>query len=355
MVASRSLFIRGLLLMVVGLLVAQVVRKSHRTSLTLILPHSNIENATHTNTTTPKNESNTIAENKFVSCSWNHNNLTEDCYSILQPLIQGTRRWYFMGDSTMARPFQSILRNKYFRIVLYGGLKKNKYSYYRYKKNESLWVPPNHTLGEGPRSPPVRFRTSCTTCINMLAQHKNISDLKIEFLAVEYSLDVTFPTETTRTSQETAVKYILENRGDTIQNESACVVGGGFHDMLIQPPMSANLFASRARYWQRLLKKNVCRNVIWININAARDIPNAAGKPYYWSRERIIQFNQAVHQMMELEGGGILLDIFPHSTRVPFADLNHMTAEFYHHMGDFLYKLMMDSVPPTKGEGLSPQ
>ena len=272
----------------------------------------------------------------------------------MQPLIQGTRRWYFMGDSTMARPFRSILRNQHFRMLRNGGKRQNKFSYYRYKKNESLWVPPNFTLGEGPRAPHGPFHTSCTTCINMLAQHKKRSDLKIEFLAVGYSLDVTFPTETTRTSQETAVKYILEKRGAMTPNDTTCVVGGGFHDLAILPHMSAHLFASRARYWQRLLKQEVCRNVIWVNINSARDIPNAP--KYNWGRERIIALNQAVHRMMELEGGGILWDIFPHSTRVPRVDLNHMsTPQFYDPMGDFLYKLMMDSIPPTTGEGLSLQ
>jgi len=47
-----------------------------------------------------------------TTCTWHRNDtdaVSDECRKMLDPITQNIRRWYFLGDSTMARPFRYCL------------------------------------------------------------------------------------------------------------------------------------------------------------------------------------------------------------------------------------------------------
>jgi hypothetical protein len=134
----------------------------------------------------------------------------------------------------------------------------DKMNYYGWNKSEIPWVPPNFTNGEGPVVMLDRpFRMDCSNCGNRELEFPN--GVKAEWIGVEYSRDVAFPTFQTTTSQETAALYIGQKRN---KERTACVTNAGLHDMKIDPRLSTEVHVKNVRDYQRHLKRQ-CSVVIF--------------------------------------------------------------------------------------------
>ena len=288
----------------------------------------------------------------MVNCTWDKDDLEEECFSTLVPLTAGIKQWFFLGDSTMFRVLRSLsaLYGTEFKVLRSSPpSESNKLNYYGYATNMRYWVPPNETLGEGP-SHGQPFRTLCSSCQNTRMQH-NATKVEVEFLSIEHALDVEFPTDSTRTSQETAVKYITQQQQPAFDKDSTlCVANTGFHELLIRS-LTPHMYSHNVvDYWLQMLQAKVCRHILWININSVSLQPE-----YSHSNRRIRKFNAAVWERLRHTNiSGAYVDIHPYSTRTEHADDKHMSFKlFYFPLGRLYHRLLLAgalSVAPRDAE-----
>lgn len=297
------------------------------------------------------------------SCVWD-SNLT-DCYQVLSEHIFGDTesqhhssssegiisKWYFMGDSTMFRLKEAWERQHTEITQLLREPPRNKKldQYYGIPKNESLWVPPNHSNFEGPvgraESP---FYMDCSNCKNTwlrlptsLFQEDagdanittNATDVDTEWLGVEYSKDVSYPTEHGKTSQETVGWYITKQEKQGHSGRTACVVTVGLHDMkfVVKPyDMTTQDYVKQAHAYQAILQQ-ACGSsnsstpplLIWMPMSAVM------GKTNTPQRNSIIEdWNRAVRTT--LPKGWIYMDIYPKSRKTKHTDNVHLDDSLYY-------------------------
>jgi hypothetical protein len=194
-------------------------------------------------------------------CEWN--STLRSCREMLMRYVYKQPSWVFLGDTGMAKvadykngrliPIMTSYRNSCRNLAYYGLPPPNQ-----------GWIAPNATLGEGPieRGFSSPYCTDCQRCWNVLMEVPTSSENNyMEYLVVEYSRDVSLPTQVSTTTQETAAYYLGR------KSPAVCIASAGLNDAAIDPPMSDDVYLKNADKYLGLLQR-VCQNVIWIGIPA---------------------------------------------------------------------------------------
>ena len=310
-----------------------------------------------------------------TTCSWkqNESNVSQECIDLLSPIAQKIRFWYFLGDSTMARPFRYCmvpkLQNR--SQTLKFSTQRSVRKYFGISDSEGLktFNPINYTLGEGPLSyvkGPYQF--GCRTCQNRRlrfrkvaptssssssSSHQRDNDTNLfdkynlannsasldfsyaEFLTVEYARDVELATTLMPTTQDTIARYMQQNRESLgiAKNQTACIISSGMHDLGI-PHMSSEVYVRNHVAMRQLLKGAGCD--IWIRLELTARGYHA---PDVETNERIFEWNEAIKRTMEPDEYQI--ELFAKSLNAQHSDALHMdVASFYCPLVDFFVSLM---------------
>lgn len=307
-----------------------------------------------------------------TTCSWkqNESNVSQECIDLLSPIAQKIRFWYFLGDSTMARPFRYCmvpkLQNR--SQTLKFSTQRSVRKYFGISDSEGLkaFNPINYTLGEGPLSyvkGPYQF--GCRTCQNRRLRFRKVAPSSssssshqhdndnlfdkynlannsasldfsyAEFLTVEYARDVELATTTMPTTQHTIARYMQQNRESLgiAKNQTACIISSGMHDLGI-PHISSEVYVRNHVEMRQLLKGAGCD--IWIRLELTARGYHA---PDVETNERIFEWNEAIKRTMEPDEYQI--ELFAKSLNAQHSDALHMdVASFYCPLVDFFVSLM---------------
>jgi hypothetical protein len=289
------------------------------------------------------------------TCPWKRNetDVSQECLDLLRPVTQNVRLWYFLGDSTMARPWQWCLvqklenRSTTLKRAKDWGIK----GYLGVSKQETLRTikPINVSMGEGPTDPSHFYLSGCTTCENRLIQFRqaparnnatedtSLSSVSYaEFLGVEYARDVEFATTEMATTQETIARHMDRRRNidlDIPRNQTACLISSGLHDLSLAN-LTSDVYIRNHIAMKKLFKEAGCD--IWIKLELTAigyRVPNAP------SNKIIYEWNEGIKRSMEADEYQI--DLFGRSLNSAHGDNIHMDREtFYCPLADFFIKLM---------------
>jgi hypothetical protein len=268
------------------------------------------------------------------NCEWKHKGTLNHCYKILSPQVQGKPIWIFLGDSTMRHTFDSLEE-----LIPYNHtLSKlaidrcGSLGYFHFPFGN--WVAPNFTLGEGPVAYGFEhiFCPDAALCFNKRHishddtitrhYHHHHHSRFVEFLTVEFALDVELPTPWTRTTQETVALYL---KNQTLpSNDTVCVVNTGTHDMAI-PMMTTELYVGNVKRYLSLLQP-FCGNIIWPGLSATENQENRPQRNY-----KLEAWNQAVNDMLRASHPTIFrIDVWKKSLKSPHFDNVHMYPSTYY-------------------------
>jgi len=294
-----------------------------------------------------------------TTCSWNRNesHVSQDCVSLLAPVVQDVRLWYFMGDSTMARPWQWCLLPKIENNsqVLKRAKGTAVKDYLGITEEETLeeLKPPNLNMGEGPIERDIPYKPGCSTCENRLIKFRHQSANRnhdndereddssfayAEFLTMEYARDVEYASTATATTQESIARYMHRRRHQKDlpaipKNQTACVISSGMHDIKI-PNMTSEVYIRNHVAMKRLLKGAGCD--IWIKLEL-----NARGveSPDITNTNRIYEWNEGIKRTMEPDEYQI--NLFERTLNARHADRLHMDPDtFYCPLAEFFIQIM---------------
>lgn len=298
------------------------------------------------------------------TCPWkrNESHVSHECISLLAPVTQNVRFWYFLGDSTMARPWQWCLvpklQNRSQVIKKARGTKTKSYLGITKAETLSELKPVNFSRGEGPFYPKRPYTVGCATCENRLikftrggpgttSRNENHTGSNTnsehqfgyaEFLAMEYARDVEFATRLQKTTQDSIARYMRHQRNDIgapriPKNQTACVISSGMHDLGI-PNMTSQVYIHNHIAMKKLLKKAGCD--IWIKLElTARGLRS----PDVESNEIIFEWNEGIRRSMG--PNEYQVNLFARSLNAKHGDKVHMDVDsFYCPLADFFIELM---------------
>jgi hypothetical protein len=282
-------------------------------------------------------------------CQWSPTNST-DCETMISKLVaarDNPRRVLLLGDSTMGPDFlfQSL------RSSLMGGVCPARYDCRakeaRRCNNNGLfgldtvdeWRPP--IFGEGPVNKNSPFCTDCTGCKSTFLECRSketpSSHTSCEaaanhfyggYLAVEFARDVEMQSANYATTQENLFKsYIPQywNAPALVQDfgKPVCIVGTGFHDMVI-PGVTFGVFLENVHWYLSLLQSE-CSLILWL----ANSAPGPGFK-YYQTRKKTLRWNEGVRRLLRRNFSEIgFVDVYAASLDVPHRDHLHLAAEWY--------------------------
>eukprot|EP00980_Cylindrotheca_fusiformis_P013770 scaffold3556_cov190-Cylindrotheca_fusiformis.AAC.5 len=205
-------------------------------------------------------------------CEWN--STLQACREMLLNVVHKAPSWVFLGDTSMAK-VADFISQKWpldpYNATSFRNSCRNL-DYYGLLPPKQGWTAPNSSLGEGPinRGIASPYCTDCETCWNVLLEvpSKSLEEEEsyVEYLVVEYSRDVSLPTDISTTTQETAAYYLGR------KSPAVCIVNIGLHDAAIAPPVSDDLFLRNADLFLGLLQQS-CKHVIWIGLSAVVESP----------------------------------------------------------------------------------
>jgi len=166
---------------------------------------------------------------------------TESCETMLADSVKDAKNWVLLGNEPMANLLQPMFPHvekfngkKPFVLRKSDGNSRNKNQhYFKYgRADEDEWILKYYEK-DNPNELAVEFDTArCLKCSNRKFQDK-LTFTTIEYLLLESSRDVFFTTNTTKTSQETILKYMSENYQD--RSKTACVIQTGSYEMKAAP------------------------------------------------------------------------------------------------------------------------
>jgi hypothetical protein len=287
-------------------------------------------------------------QNNPYYCQWNVNNSLAVCEARLlavYPQLLQAKKFYFLGDSTMARMHTHLLETKVWREVKrrQGPEKSRYYDFQHLARSLEQHVTANNTLGEGPYPVDRLGKTSCVTCTNRLLRYsdKSITNKTFdsEFLAMEYALDRTFQTKNTTTSQETMSLYMKQWNAQFPPNETVCIANTGMHEMRIVPFKSGDLYAQHVLQFQQMMKERHCSTFIWVSINQVKRNDDV----FPQTKRRVSEFNSAVqhHMLRQRDSPNFYLDVFPKSAAANHSDHTHMCGpDYYQPLSRFFFRIM---------------
>lgn len=222
-----------------------------------------------------------------------------------------------------------------------------------YRPNRQ-WFPPNNTLGEGPllyglRNPYCSDCMGCSSefvvCTNLTNNNSRTcpdSALKTlyygGYISMEFARDVKIQTPHFGTSQENIALGFLNStqwNQELISSSfgpTACVIGSGFHDMLV-PSITLPRFIANVKWYLRLLHPT-CGHFIWL----ANTAPASATQHRFdqkWGRT--LEWNTAVRNLLErtpdLRHKSSFMDVFHASMNFSHNDNLHMHPTWYNSLG----------------------
>ncbi|CAB9508759.1 expressed unknown protein [Seminavis robusta] len=311
----------------------------------------------------------TAAENKPLdwNCAYDQDEDLLDCESRFVPALHypaaaaapaaatenatKASRWFFFGDSTMARTFQQIpfLSSNWDKVKedtdRTNRWKHNYYGTTEIQQAAEELVPPDPIQGEGPSREPANMRgMRCTFCKNELWQHKRLP-VRAEYFGMEYTKDRAFQTKNSTTTQKTIRLYIQKQHKQDAH--TICVFNTGFHEMIIDnPPVNGTLHARNAMSFIQDMKP-ICDRFVRVTIN---QVQKPTGK-HRWPQtfERVQEWNEAMtKELTEYNSNSdspiLMLDVFPKSLHTHHKDHSHMDANtFYKPLAQFWMQLILAS------------
>lgn len=283
-------------------------------------------------------------------CAWRDGGTLQNCTQLLKEPTSPAKHFYFLGDSTIFRLYSALATetDKNYTIVkIQKRLDKWTYLEMPHTADERFdnWVKPNITKGEGPvKFPGWPWRMDCSSCKNVLIEL--INGVQAEWLGVEYTRDVAFPTNVTKTTQETVGLYMQqksEKRG-IAKEETVCIANAGLHDFKIAN-FTTEMHLANVRDYQHILRQH-CGVMIWMSISGVVDDIR-----YKQSNAKIQLWNDLVLEQMMKEGRNeaigqskslaFFLDVYDKSLKTKHADGTHLDLGLYYvPLSDFFWSLM---------------
>ena len=307
-----------------------------------------------------------------TTCSWNRyeSQVSQDCIDLLAPIAENVRLWYFLGDSTMARPFRYCMIPKlqnHSQTIKFSTQRSIR-KYLGISDDERLpkLNPINNSMGEGPLSyvkAPYQF--GCRTCQNRQLRFRKIAPSSstsqpqddvyenynigntnsasflnfsyAEFLTVEYARDVELASTTMATTQHTIARYMQRN-GEKLaipKNQTACILSSGMHDLGI-PNITTEMYLRNHVAMKHLLKETGCD--IWIRLELTA---RGYHSPDVGTNQWIFEWNEGIKRAT-MGSDEYQIELFARSLNAQHTDALHMHIEsFYCPLVDFLLRLMM--------------
>lgn len=186
--------------------------------------------------------------------------------------------WVFLGDSTMNRLFDSIIKTKRScKSVKRAPGRCNLLPYLGQKKRKK-WTKPSKN--EGPHMYGLNH-PFCTDCHECNSELYDCGKHTFEYISVEFARDVEIQTPTSNTTQETIAQYLQLKECDIF---CKCVVNSGIHDMAL-PHLTDQLYVKHVHFYVQQLV-NSCQNVVWMSMTAVRGdkgFPQNNGRIHRWN------------------------------------------------------------------------
>jgi hypothetical protein len=294
-------------------------------------------------------------------CTWAPN--TSDCTNMLSnklhhwSLSTGTphlisKRWVFLGDSTMRFLFNQIQNQegndaatKACKCQRKVAPKCNMYDVFNLTKKNSNWTKPVTGM-EGPRKYGLLnpHCQDCSGCNSVLLQC-NVSPCNnyttTSFLGVEYARDVEMQTDDTKTTQESMALFLRRQR--CIQYPFICVVNTGHHDMAILDPNGTAYIENTARYFTLL--QPCCRHLIRIQSTSTLDEKDQPQK-----NSLIELWNGKVKALLREErfqNWTSIIDPYNISMTWPHHDNVHLDESYYKALADLFVPLLLEGNLPN--------
>ena len=130
-------------------------------------------------------------------CHWNHS-LMDDCFDVIHAATVNATYWYFIGDSTIARPFNNFAyqSQNYTTVLKTNNIRRQNLAYYGRTSvmNEMNWTLPGDF--EGPKSSTQpHWLGECVSCENQIRRvySNQTKEQVIGYVAVSYT-HLTLPT-----------------------------------------------------------------------------------------------------------------------------------------------------------------
>lgn len=246
-------------------------------------------------------------------CTWGEGTEALDCISMLtrkllyfpasEPKVPQliSKRWVFMGDSTMAHLFRELdelatMLNSC-KCQFNTAPRCNMYEAFGLTKKIGTWNRPVKGR-EGPAAHGLEA-PHCQDCIGCQSalvecEQSPCNDTTISFIGIEFARDVEMQTELegTNTTQESVARYLKNQQ--CIRHPFVCVVNSGVHDMIILNE-DGEAYISNVEWYLSLLQP-CCKHLIWIQMTASLDDPSRPQK------NSIIEvWNAKVHALLQGE------------------------------------------------------
>jgi hypothetical protein len=292
----------------------------------------------------------TVKDESFDGfCAWRDGGTLQNCTQLLKEPTSSAKHFYFLGDSTIFRLYSALAlateTDKTYTIVK-EQKEVDRWTYLEMPQGERFdnWVRPNITKGEGTHGfPDWPWRTDCVSCRNVLIELTN--GVQAEWLGVDYTRDVAFPTNVTKTTQETVGLYMQqqsEKRGIS-KEVTVCIANAGLHDFKITN-FTTEMHLANVRDYQHILRQH-CGVMIWKSISGVVE-----NKRYRQSNDMIQLWNDLVLEQMK-EGRNeatgqskslaFFLDVYDKSVKTKHADGTHLDMGLYYTpFADFFWSLM---------------
>ena len=293
-------------------------------------------------------------------CIWAPN--TSDCSNMLSnklhhwSLSTGTpqlisKRWVFLGDSTMRFLFNHISNQtgndaatKACKCQTKFAPKCNMYDVFNLKKKTSNWTKPV-TGVEGPRkygllNPHCQDCSSCTSVV-LKCNVYPCNYTTTSFLGVEYARDVEMQTDDTNTTQESMALFL--QRQKCIQHPFICVVNTGHHDMAILDPNGTTFIENTARYFTLL--QPCCRHLIRIQSTSTRneqDQPQKNSLIELWNGKVI-----SLLQEKRFQNWTSIVDPYNISMTWSHQDNVHLSQNYYKALANLFVPLLLEGNLPN--------
>lgn len=288
---------------------------------------------------------------------WNETDLSKNCRELLSSATHDVTMWYFLGDSTMARPWRWCLLPKLENrsTTLKSAKGKQVKTYLGITKDETLsrLKAVNISRGEGPFIKRNFYKSGCSTCENRLltfpqqsllgnAENGATSAAYAEFLSIDFARDVEFATKNLDTTQEVIARYMQTQRRDLtgLRNATtACVVSSGMHDLRV-PNLTDAMYFENYRAMKELLTRTSGSCNIWIQLELTA---KGYSMPDDEDVRRINVWNTGIRRI--LKPNDFHIQLFERSLNAKHGDFVHMdTSSFYGPLAElFTYLMRIES------------
>ena len=303
-------------------------------------------------------------------CEWSPENHT-DCKSMIADLVceraaeEGgiiPRRVLFLGDSTMGPGFLFKYLNRLattntcpqrYNCTSKEAMLCNNNGIFDLDVPEQ-WNPPKS--GEGPvtTSP---FCTDCMGCKSTFMEcqilQSNLTCSKPKpmyyggYLTVEFARDVEIQSSQYSTTQENLIKSYIPRKWNTPDlindfNKPVCVVGTGFHDIIV-PTITLNVFLENVQWYLSMLRSE-CSLILWL-ANTAPSANNTylhlrsnTWRTYPQTQNNTLEWNEGVRDLIRRNFTEIgFVDVYKASLEEPHQDHIHMKRAWYSSLANLFY------------------